>query len=466
MKSEEIKKGALADLRIESLAFGGRGIARVDGLVVFVEQALPGDMVRARITRRKTQYAEAQMTELLEPSADRVEAPCPVFGVCGGCKMQNYAYTEQLRHKQQHVADALEHIARQQNFNMHPIVPSPDPWHYRNKMEYAFGTDADGRIEIGFHRAGDYRRIVEVKQCAIQPELLDEVLAHLSGEINACAGGEKSRLVPYNKDTHEGFLRHLVLRISRTTGEFLVAILTGAGEWKALPGIAERFVRRFSACRGFLWGVNRSVSDVARMEEKRFQSGDGWIEESLGGKKFRISAFSFFQTNTLGAKALYDTVKDFCELTGGEQVLDAYCGTGSIGIYVSDAAARVVGVELVREAVWDARFNARENGADNCTFLAGEMREVLPMLGQTVGGRFDRLIVDPPRGGMDKKSLRQLIGIRAPLLVYVSCNPATLARDAVTLTEAGYTVEDVQAVDMFPHTYHVESVIKFRRKAS
>lgn len=467
MTANEIRKGALADLRVESLAFGGRGIARVEGMVIFVEGALPGDLVRARVGKRKAQYAEARTVEVLEPSPDRRPAPCPVFGVCGGCRWQDFDYARQLETKRQHVADALTHIARQQQVEVRPIIPSPSPWRYRNKMEYSFGPGPDGGVDVGLHAAGRFEQIVDVPGCMIQPEALDRALAGFREMLNReAAAAPPGRFAPYDPKSHKGFLRHLVFRHSHTTGEWLAALLTASGPWPGAEDFASAVTRRFPECRGFIWGLNDGLSDVARMEQQRLQVGPGAITEQLGSKRFRVSTFSFFQTNTAAAEVLYDTVRDFAELTGRETVLDAYCGTGSIGIYVSDLAARVIGIELVRDAVWDARFNARENEADNCTFFAGDMREVLPSIPRTTGARFDRVIVDPPRGGMEKRALRQLIDIGAPVMVYVSCNPATLARDIVQLAEAGYRVEAVQPVDMFPHTWHVEAVLKLRKQGA
>ncbi|PKO16980.1 23S rRNA (uracil(1939)-C(5))-methyltransferase RlmD [candidate division BRC1 bacterium HGW-BRC1-1] len=462
MTANEIRKGDEVELSIDSLAFGGRGVARHAGMVIFVEGALEGDVVRARITKRKPQYAEARATEVVTPSPHRLEAPCPVFGICGGCKWQNFEYARQLEAKQRHVGEALTHIARRQQVEVRPIIASPSQWHYRNKMEFSFGPAPGGRVDIGLHAAGRFEQIIDVPGCLIAPQAVSDALDGFREMINHEAARAPQRFLPYHPKSHEGFLRHLIFRYSHTTGHWLAALLTAGNPWPGAEDFALAVMKRFPMCRGFIWGTNDSLSDVARMEHQRLQLGDGFIEERLGDKTFRVSTFSFFQTNTAGAELLYDVVRDFCELTGRETVLDAYCGTGTIGIYVASQAERVVGIELVRDAVWDARYNARENGADNCTFFAGDMREVMPSIPKTMGVRFDRVIVDPPRGGMEKRALRQLIDLKAPLMVYVSCNPATLARDLVQLAEAGYNVEAVQPVDMFPHTWHVESVLKLR----
>lgn len=464
--STELKKGSPATLRIQNVAFGGKGIAKPDGMVVFVEGALPGDLVEARITKKKSQFAEAVTEKILEPSEWRIDPRCSVFGICGGCKWQNYEYSQQLIAKQDHVADALKHIAKLHKFEMRPILPSPNLWNYRNKMEFSFGTDAEtGKIIIGFHKSGDFRTIISAGDvCQIQPPGLAEVMAWITERINIEAEREGEHFRAYRQANHTGFLRHLVLRYSHTTGEFLIAILSATGVWKGIEKFGTDLREKFPACRGFQWGTTDSLGDVARMEKQKLQLGDTYIYERLRDKEFRVSTFSFFQTNTPGAEVLYDVVREFAELTGKETVLDAYCGTGTIGIYVSDQAKQVVGIEIIKDAVWDARYNAQANNAKNCTFLAGEMREVLPTVPFASGlNTFDVVIVDPPRGGMDKKSLRQIIAIGAPVIVYVSCNPATLARDSVALHESGYYPEVVQPVDMFPHTYHVESVIRFRK---
>ncbi|MCX7626137.1 MAG: 23S rRNA (uracil(1939)-C(5))-methyltransferase RlmD [Candidatus Sumerlaeaceae bacterium] len=459
-----VRKNELVEVDVTALAFGGRGVARVENYVMFVEGGLPSERVKARITRTKPNYAEAVVEEILTPSPHRVIPPCPLFGKCGGCKLLHLDYVAQCQQKEKQIAEVFMHLAGVTLPELRPIVPSPEQWGYRNKMEMAFGASCEGKLAVGFHTPGDFRTVLDVPSCLLQPTAFDEIVKFLRVKLEALRSSSPEQYAPYNPVAHRGFWRHLVMRHSRATGEVLVAILTNDGDWPTVPQLAQEFLARFPQCQGFTWGINRGVSDVARMEEKRFEIGRGWIEERLGERTYRISTFSFFQTNSCGARLLYDAVKEFSELTGKERVLDAYCGTGSIGIYLADLAKEVVGVELVREAVWDARYNAQRNGLTNCTFLAGEMRDVLPTLGHTVGARFDRVIVDPPRGGMDKRSLKLLIGIGAPLLIYVSCNPATLARDAATLVAAGYIPECAQPVDLFPHTPHVECIIKFRKR--
>ncbi len=461
-----VRKNESVELCVRDLAFGGRGVARMGNFVIFVEGALPAERVLARIVRVKNDYAEARVETIIEPSPARMEPPCALFGRCGGCKLQNLAYEEQLHQKEKQIREIFEHLAGIALPEVRPIIPSPNQWRYRNKMEMAFGSDPDGRLLIGFHTPGDFRHVLDVPECHIQPPLFDAIVEFLRTELENMRRAAPERFTAYDPVSHEGFFRHLVMRHSQATGEVLVAILTHEGKWPEFRALASSFLERFPQCQGLTWGINRGVSDVARMEEKREQFGRGWIEEQLGERIYRISTFSFFQTNSAGAKLLYDTVRELAQLDGTQRVLDAYCGTGSIGLYLADQAREVIGVEVVREAVWDARHNAQRNGLTNCTFLAGEMRDVLPTLATTLGRHFDRIIVDPPRGGMDKRSLRLLIGLEAPLIVYVSCNPTTLARDAATLAAAGYAPEVAQPVDLFPHTHHVECVVKFRRKVT
>lgn len=457
---KQLKRGDHFEGTVDTLAFGGQGIVRHDGFVVFVPGVVPGDRIAGRITRRKPHYAEAAVEQLVEPSPGRRAAPCPHFGECGGCKWQMLPYDQQLAVKESHVREALRHIAAQQAVEVSAILPSPTEWHYRNKMEWSFGTGADGTIAMGLHRAGDWRRVVNVRECHIAPEMSGELLEFVRGELNRLAA-DKPWLVAYNPVNHTGFLRHLVLRSSAATGEFVVALITNRRDFPGAEDLGRAIMERFPKCRGFLWGISTALNDVARMEERRLALGDDWITERLGDLEFRVSAFSFFQTNTRGAEVLYDVVQGMAELDGSHRVLDAYCGTGTIGIFLARAAREVVGIELNGEAVEDARLNAARNDIRNIVFHAGDMKQVLADLPASAL-QFDRVVVDPPRGGMDKKALKLLLALRAPVLVYVSCNPATLARDTVALVEAGYRAEAVQPVDMFPHTFHIESVLRFR----
>jgi 23S rRNA (uracil1939-C5)-methyltransferase len=446
----------LVELTIDSVAYGGRPVGRLDGMVVFVDGAVPGDRVRARIVRRKKDYLEAVTEEVLAPSADRVEPRCPRYGVCGGCAMQTVSYEEQLRQKARQVRESLVRIGKQPDLPIEPIRPSPVIWRYRNKMDYTFGADREGRVIIGMHQKGEYAGIVDVEECWLQPESFDRAL----GVVRRFA--RESGMAAYDARTHRGFWRHLILRHSVAEDTMLAVLITATGELPQPERLIEQLQAAGTNLKGFVWAVNNAVADVASCQERRWQWGDKAFRERLGQLWYRVSPLSFFQVNTQATEALYQCVADSIEPNRALNLLDAYCGTGSIGIFCAEGFAQVVGVESTREAVWDARENAALNGLTNCTFLCGDVKKMIALARQSVAGRFARIVVDPPRGGMDKKALQALLMLRAPIIVYVSCNPATLARDVVTLSEWGYLIERVQPFDLFPHTPHVEAVIKFR----
>jgi len=453
-----VQKDQVVELRIEALAYGGMGLARLDGYVVFVSDALPGDRVRARIRKRKANHAQATVEELIEPSPVRIPADCPLHGHCGGCVWQTLPYDEQLKVKERHVAEALEHIGGQAGLPLEPIAPSPRVWRYRNKMEFAFGAEADGGLILGFHLPGRFDRIFSVGACLIQPEPFDAALRAVE------AWARRSGLAPYDPRSHRGILRNLALRRSETDGRWLAILVTQTtevgGRLEELAGVLGAADAGF---RGLLWGFNDAVADVVRIEREAGRVGDLWLEEQIEDLRFRISPFSFFQTNTLGAAALYRVAREFLDLSGRETVLDAYCGAGTIGIFCAGQAQRVFGVEIVTEAVWDARENASRNGLGNCVFIAAPLAQGLRLAQEAAGRDINRVVIDPPRGGMDKRSLKGLLGLRAPVFVYISCNPATLSRDVAAICEAGYRIARVKPIDLFPHTYHIETVIRFDR---
>lgn len=458
MKHPPVQKHQVVELEILDLAFGGLGIAKIGGYVVFVAGAIPGDRVKARITRRQANHAQAEIAELLDASPDRISPDCALHDICGGCTWQNLPYEKQLEYKQRHVAEALKHIGRQESLPMEPVAASPQRFRYRNKMEYTFGANEQGETILGFHVPGRFDKIFEVGQCLIQPEVFDAVLPAVQ------QWARETGLPPYNPRNRQGILRTIILRHSETTGHWLACILTKTvktgGHLESLAKVLEQCGGGFA---GLLWGYNDGLADVSRMDSEAGRVGNSVLEERLEDFRFRVSPFSFFQVNTPGAIELYRIVREYVELNGRETLLDAYCGTGSIGIFCSRGAKRIYSVELVREAIWDARANAASNGVANCTFIAAPMTEGLALVRAAGAQSLDRIIIDPPRGGMDKRSLRHLLAADAPVFVYVSCNPATLSRDVVMITEAGYRITRLRPVDLFPHTPHIETVIRFER---
>ncbi len=467
---ERIAKGAEIELQIDKLAFGGKALARVDGYVIFLDRAVPGQTVRALITRKKRNYAEARVIETISQSQSYTPAPCSHFGVCGGCMWQNIAYEEQLFWKKAHTAECLEHIAGIGEVEIEPIIASPEVFHYRNKMEFTFSDrrwlltdelehdfDPQSLFGLGLHVRGLFDKVLNVDTCFLHSLAASAILR----EVRTWAAG--SGLPAYRARTHEGFWRFLVLRESKSTGQILVHLIT-SGNPKADSGVdllAEHLRSKFSRISTFIHSISDKSSQVAVGDLSRVLFGPGYIEESMGELRFRVSAHSFFQTNTLAAIKLYDTIGWLGAFEGSEKVWDLYCGTGSIGLYIASRVKSVIGIELVEEAVRDARENCLINNVDNCSFLGGDLKDVIGKASQT--GSPDVVIVDPPRAGMHPKVLKSLLETLPGRIIAVSCNPASLARDAALLLDA-YDMREVQPIDLFPHTPHLECVVRFDRK--
>jgi len=456
----EIKKNSIIELKIDTLAYGGRGIGKYNGLVTFVPQTVPGDVVSARVVMKKQNYVEADLMEVKESSPLRIAPRCPLFGTCGGCSWQNIPYETQIVFKEEIARSSLEHIARQYHFRLHPIIPSPIEWRYRNKVDFTFGQDDQGNTVLGFHKPGSFYEILNVAQCHLQPGEFDALLEEMRSYAR------EKHLVPYDPKTHQGHLRHLILRCAGHTESgsptsILAILLTAEEDLPEREELVQRLKSRCPSLKGFIHGLNPGKADIAQMDRILFQWGEDSLVEKLSELEIRISALSFFQTNTMAAESLYAKTRDFLSLSGKESLLDAYCGIGSIGLVCARHAKWVCGIEIVKEAVWDARLNASSNNLPNCLFVSGEVRKTIPLLLSRFPQGFQRVVVDPPRGGIDKKSLRELVGLKPPLLVYVSCNPATFARDAEVICREGYILTDLQPVDMFPQTYHIELVARF-----
>ena len=434
------------ELVVESLAHGGRGVARSGGYVLFVQGAIPGDRVRARVFKRKRSYGEARVSELLEPAPDRIEprAAHP------GAPWQVLPYERQLEEKQSQVVDALERIGGFEQAPVEPIIPAVEQWHYRNKLEYSFGEGPDGRLVLGFHPPGSWREVVEIGDDVLASAAIDELRARVR---DWC---EREGLSPYDRQTHAGFLRNLVVREGRRTGQLQARLVTSPGDFRA-----AHFAEAVDA-HSVVWSRTANVAEVTRDAESQVLSGDGAIEERVGPLRFRISPEAFFQTNTEMAERLYSVVADLAGLTSSERVFDLFCGIGTIGLSLAADAGEVWGVEIVEEAVADAIANADLNGIDNVRFFAGDIRTAArPLVEQA--GRPDVVVVDPPRAGLSQKIVRRIVEMDAKRIVYVSCNPTTLAPNARQLVEAGWTLQRVQPVDMFPQTPHIECVAVLER---
>jgi 23S rRNA (uracil1939-C5)-methyltransferase len=443
VKDEEL------ELHVDSLAYGGNGVARLNGFVVFVRRGLPGDTVRARITKVKRSHAEALAVEVVEPSAQRVDAPCSHYPACGGCRFQDLAYEAQLEAKQEQVRDALRRIGGLAAPPLEPIVPAESQFFYRNKLEYSF-TQTPAGPALGFHKAGRWDEVLEVEKCWLTTDLGNAIR-------NAVRDwAREERLEPYDQAEQAGYLRHLVVREGRNSGQVLVVLVTAAGERFDRDQFVET-LQRFPEVRSIHWAVNETPAEVTNLPTTLLWGEDA-IEERLCGLRFRVRPNAFLQTNTAMAERLYGLAGEYAALTGGETVYDLYCGIGTIGLSLASRALTVWGVEVSEESVACALENADLNGITNAAFFAGEAADSLAELQERAGDP-DVVVVDPPRAGLSGKALRRLGRLEAPRIVYVSCNPTTLAGNVKELAaEWGYRLERVRPVDMFPHTPHVESV--------
>jgi 23S rRNA (uracil1939-C5)-methyltransferase len=437
------------ELSIDSLAYGGNGVARLNGFVVFVRRGLPGDLVRARVTKVKRNHAEALAVEVLQPGPQRVEAPCAHYPACGGCRFQDLAYEAQVAAKQEQVVDALRRIGGIAEPPLEPIVPAVARFHYRNKVEYSF-TQTPAGPALGFHKAGRWDDVLEIELCWIASELGNAIRDAVRDWARA------ERLEPYDQAEHTGYLRHLVIREGRSTGQALVQLVTAAGERFDRDELVE-VLRGFPEVRSIHWAVNDSQAEVTNLPTTLLWGNEA-IEEELCGMRFRVRPNAFLQTNTKMAERLYELAGEYAELTGNETVYDLYCGIGTIGLTMASRALTVWGVELSEESVACALENAELNGIANAAFFAGEVGASLEELRDRAGPP-DVVVVDPPRAGLSGKALRRAARLDAPRLVYVSCNPTTLAGNVKELQrDWGYRLERVRPVDMFPHTPHVEAV--------
>src|SRR5574341_2022600 len=461
------RRGDTLSVTIDDLAYGGEGVGRVDGYVVFVRGAVPGDSLRVKLVEARSRFGRAVIESLETPSPDRVEAPCVYFGRCGGCRLQHLSYSAQLAFKEKQVRDCLERIGGLGEFELRPILAAPDQFGYRNKMEFTIARRAQpthggsgpadpATTIIGLHQADRYDVVLDIERCLLQSDTMNALLAELRHEARA-----RARSV-YDEGTGEGLLRFVSLREGRRTGEAMVNIVATTPDVEALGPFAEPLAQRVPATASVVLNVNAKKASVAVGTEEHLLVGRDHIRESLGGLAFQVSANSFFQTNTAQAERLFAVVEDACALEGGETVVDLYSGTGAISLLLARRCRRVYGIEVAAAAVADAVRNARANGIENCTFLSGEVRHVLPALMRD-GVRAEVVVADPPRAGFHPKALLALATLAPARLVYVSCNPATLARDLADLVRHGYRLEWVQPVDMFPQTPHIEAVARLAR---
>jgi 23S rRNA (uracil1939-C5)-methyltransferase len=438
------RRGEELELEIDSLAFGGRGVARAGGFVVFVAGALPGDLVRAEVTKGKKRFAEARAVELLRASADRLPDTCVHGGEpCPGAPLQGLPYERQLAYKQEQVDDALRRIGGLDGFETEEIVPALEQWRYRNKLEYSFGESEDGELTLGFHARGRWDLTVDVDDCHLASEAGNEAR-------NAVREWARAEAVPaYDARARRGVLRNLAVREGRRTGQIQTRLVTTKARFPRPPVDLHTIIE----------------GDAGSTDGPTGALGEERLREELCDLKLEMSHAAFFQTNTEMAERLYGVAAEFAGLSGRERVFDLFCGIGTIGLTMARQAGEVWGLEIVPEAIADAERNARRNKIENAHFIAANARTgVRPLLEKA--GKPDVVVVDPPRAGLSQKIVRRVIECEATKIVYVSCNPTTLAPNAAQLGEAGYRLRRVRPVDMFPQTPHIECVALFEKAAA
>ena len=449
------KRGDIVSLAIDDLAFGGEGVGRLDGYVVFVRGGIPGDRLRVRLIQARPRFGRGVIEAVEVPSPDRVEAPCPYFGRCGGCRLQHLAYPVQLAFKAKQVVECLARIGGLSEVPVRPIIGAAEIFGYRNKMEFTVvrggAEEPSGGLAVGLHEAARYDVVLDIERCLLQSETMNLLLAETRRFFR------ERGLSVYDQESGEGLLRFLMLREGKRTGEAMVNVVASAPQLSELAPLADWLRSRVPATASVILNVNPKKASVAVGVEEHLLAGRDHIRESLGGLTFQISANSFFQTNTLQAERLFALVEASVALTGNETVVDLYSGTGAISLLLARRCRRVYGIEVAQTAVDDAVRNAKANGIMNCTFLAGEVRHVLPQL-ISQGVKAEVVVADPPRAGFHPRALRALLALGPARIVYISCNPSTMARDLGELHRGGYRVDWVQPIDMFPHTPHIEAV--------
>lgn len=453
-----MKKGDYCEAVVETIEFPNKGVLHIDGERVIVKNALPGQTIRFVINKKRKGKCEGRLLEVLAPSSlEQTEETCPHFGICGGCLYQSLPYEEQLKIKEQQVKSLIDGVCSSYVFE--GIKGSPVFKGYRNKMEFSFGDEfKDGPLALGMHRRGSFYDIVNTPECQIVNQDFCKILTYTLEYFTEKKAGY------YKKLQHVGYLRHLLVRRAVKTGEILAALVT-SGQTETLETGEEELLEGWRAgllslpLEGSFAGIlhirNDSLADVVQSDETRILYGKDYFYEELLGLKFRISLFSFFQTNSLGAEVLYETARGYVGETADKVVFDLYSGTGTIAQIIAPVASKVVGVEIVEEAVEAARENAAMNGLSNCEFIAGDVLKVIDELQD----KPDLIILDPPRDGIHPKALEKIIDFGVDRMVYISCKPTSLARDLVVLQERGYQVEKVCCVDMFPATANVETVV-------
>jgi 23S rRNA (uracil1939-C5)-methyltransferase len=452
----------IENVEITDIAAEGKSIARIDNKVLFVPRAIPGDIIDVQITRKRTSYIEGYITSIRKPSPIRIEPFCKHFGLCGGCTWQHLPYQEQLKWKQKQVVDCIERIAKIEIGKMNNVIPSEDIMFYRNKLEYTFSDnkwldkekiESDVYIKepgVGFHIPGMFDKVLDINYCYHQPDPSNQIRISLKKFIL------ENNLSFFNLRTKQGFLRNLIIR-NTNAGEWMVIIVFAESDQTRMELVLNHMATLFPDIKSIMYAINTKLNDTIYDIEVHLYKGTDCIIEQMEGLRFKIGPKSFFQPNFKQACKLYATALDFAGLTGTENVYDLYTGTGTIANYIARQSKNVIGIENVAEAIDDAIQNSKLNNISNTKFIAGDIKDVLNNEFIAENGKPDVIITDPPRAGMHQKVVEQILLLDAKRIVYVSCNPATQARD-IALLSGKYSLAEIQPVDMFPHTTHIENI--------
>lgn len=459
----------LENVKIEAVAAEGKSLAHVDGTVVFVEFAVPGDIVNVKVTKKKKNYMEGFILEIVKPSEDRLQPFCEHFGICGGCRWQPLPYDMQLKAKQQQVWDQLVRIGHLEIPDISPILPSDKTKYYRNKLEFTFSNkrwiynneDPDSltdeeRLGLGFHVGKFFDKVLDIKHCSLQPEPSNEIRLFIREYAIS------HNLEFYNIRENTGFLRNIIVR-NNQVGDVMLTVCFAYDDQDKIVPMLDAIAAEFPQIKSLHYVINEKLNDSISDLDCLLYKGEDAIWETMGKLKFKIGPKSFYQTNSEQAYKLYSVAKEFAALTGNEVVYDLYTGTGTIAQFISDKASKVIGIEYVKEAIEDARINAEANGITNCTFFDGDMKDILTADFIKEHGKPEVMIIDPPRAGMHPDVVKVIMEAAPERIVYVSCNPASQARDLAMLSPM-YEITAVQPVDMFPHTMHVENVCALKLK--
>lgn len=452
-----VNKNDIVELTIEDIGADGEGIGHIEGYTLFVKDALMGDRIKAKVMKTKKSYGYAKLMEILTPSPNRVEPRCPIASKCGGCQIQHLDYKKQLEYKQNKVKNCLERIGGFTDIaeKMEPIVGMEDPYYYRNKAQFPVGVNKEGEIVTGFY-ASRTHSIIDTSVCYIQAEVNEVILQIVKDFL------KEYKISTYNEENHKGLVRHILTRVGFVTKEIMVCLIINGQELPHKDVLIER-LKEIAGMTSICLNINKEKTNVILGDTVLTLWGQGYITDYIGEVKYQISPLSFYQVNPVQTKKLYEKALEYAGLTGHENVFDLYCGIGTISLFLAKKAKKVLGVEIVPEAIEDAKKNAKINGIDNVEFLVGAAEDIIPDKYEKENIKADVIVVDPPRKGCEESLLETIIKIEPKRVVYVSCDPATLARDLKYLCEKDFVIEKVCAVDQFGHSTHVETVLLLTR---